>query len=178
MDIHALTNKVRLKAFELGFDQCGFAKAGPLDPEAFRLEQWLSQNLHGTMGWMENYFDKRVDPAKLVPGAKSVVSVLASYHFQENEVHDQITNQPKIAKYARGRDYHKVLKNRLKKLFFYTKELTGDINGRFFVDSAPVMDKAWAQRAGLGWIGKNSNLLNKTHGSFFLLGEMLSLIHI
>lgn len=173
MDIHALTNKVRLKAYELGFDHCGFAKAGPLDPEAFRLEQWLNQNLHGSMGWMENYFDKRVDPTRLVPGAKSVVSVLASYHFPENVKHDEQTAQPKIAKYARGRDYHKVLKKRLKKLFQYTKELVGDINGRFFVDSAPVMDKAWAQRAGLGWIGKNSNLLNKTHGSFFLIGEMI-----
>lgn len=173
MDIHALTNKVRLKAFELGFDQCGFAKAGPLDPEAFRLEQWLNQNLHATMGWMENYFDKRVDPTKLVTGAKSVVSVLASYRFEENEEFDRQTDQPKIAKYARGRDYHKVFKNRLKKLFFHTKELTGNINGRFFVDSAPVMDKAWAQRAGLGWIGKNSNLLNQTHGSFFLIGEMI-----
>ncbi|MDZ7718930.1 MAG: tRNA epoxyqueuosine(34) reductase QueG [Balneolaceae bacterium] len=173
MDIHALTNKVRLKSFELGFDQCGFAKAGPLDPEAFRLEQWLNQNLHGTMGWMENYFDKRVDPTILVPGAKSVVSVLASYRFKENEEHDRETDQPKIAKYARGRDYHKTFKNRLKKLFFYTKELTGDINGRFFVDSAPVMDKAWAKRAGLGWMGKNSNLLNKTYGSFFLIGEMI-----
>jgi epoxyqueuosine reductase len=101
MDIHALTNKVRLKSFELGFDQCGFAKAGPLDPEAFRLEQWLNQNLHGTMGWMENYFDKRIDPTKLVPGAKSVVSVLASYRFEENEMHDKQTDEPKIAKYAR-----------------------------------------------------------------------------
>lgn len=173
MDIHALTNKVRLKSFELGFDRCGFAKAGPLDPEAFRLEQWLNQNLHGSMNWMENYFDKRVDPTKLVPGAKSVVSVIASYRFKENEEHDKQTKQPKIAKYARGRDYHKVFKKRLKKLFQFTKESVGDINGRIFVDSAPVMDKVWAQRAGLGWIGKNSNLLNKTHGSFFLIGEMI-----
>lgn len=173
MDIHALTNKVRLKAYELGFDQCGFAEAGPLDPEAFRLEQWLNQNLHGSMDWMENYFDKRVDPTQLVPGAKSVVSVLASYRFTENEEHDSVTDLPKIAKYARGRDYHKVFKNRLKKLFQFTKKQVGDINGRFFVDSAPVMDKAWAQRAGLGWTGKNSNLLNKTHGSFFLIGEMI-----
>lgn len=173
MDIHALTNKVRLKSYELGFDQCGFAEAGPLDPEAFRLEQWLNQNLHGTMGWMENYFDKRIDPTKLVPGAKSVVSVLASYRFKKNEEHDQISLRPKIAKYARGRDYHKVFKKRLKKLYNFTKELTGDINGRFFVDSAPVMDKAWAQRSGLGWIGKNSNLLHKKYGSFFLIGEMI-----
>lgn len=173
MDTHTLTNKVRLKAYDLGFNQCGFARAEPLDTEAFRLEQWLNQNLHGSMGWMENYFDKRVDPAKLVPGAKSVVSVLASYRFKENEQHDRETEYPRIAKYARGRDYHKVFKKRLKKLFRYTKELTGDINGRFFVDSAPVMDKAWAQRAGLGWVGKNSNLLNKEYGSFYLIGEMI-----
>lgn len=173
MDIHALTNKVRLKSFELGFDRCGFAKAEPLDSEAFRLEQWLNQNLHSSMGWMENYFDKRIDPTRLVPGSKSVVSVLASYRFRENEEHDKKSDQSKIAKYARGRDYHKVFKKRLKKLFKYTEELVGDLNGRFFVDSAPVMDKVWAERSGLGWIGKNGNLLNKTHGSFFLIGEMI-----
>ena len=151
MDPLAQTIKVREKALELGFDMCGFARAEPLDQEAFRLEEWLTQNRHGSMGWMENHFEKRVDPTKLVPGSKSVVSVIASYRFEENEQHDHCTNQPKIAKYARGRDYHKLFKNRLKKLFFYTKELVGDINGRFFVDSAPVMDKEWARRAGLGW---------------------------
>ncbi len=173
MDTLAATTKVRQKAYELGFDQCGFAKAVPLDQEAFRLEQWLEQNLHGSMGWMENHFEKRTDPTKLVPGAKSVVSVIASYRFHQNERFDKQSADPKIAKYARGRDYHKVFKGRLKKLFFYTRELIGDIQGRFFVDSAPVMDKAWAERAGLGWIGKNSNLLNKTHGSWFLIGEMI-----
>lgn len=173
MDPLIATMKVRQKAIELGFNRCGFARAEPLDKEAFRLEQWLKQNLHGTMGWMENYFDKRIDPTKLVPGSKSVVSVMASYRFEENERFDTLTNGSKIAKYARGRDYHKVFKNRLKKLFFYTKELIGNIEGRFFVDSAPVMDKAWAQRAGLGWIGKNSNLLNKELGSWFMIGEMI-----
>ncbi len=173
MDTLTTTLKVRQKALELGFDRCGFARAEPLDKEAFRLEEWLNQNLHGTMGWMENYFDKRTDPTRLVPGAKSVVSVLAGYRFRENELYDQQQGVPKIAKYARGRDYHKVFKNRLKKLFFYTKELVGEIEGRFFVDSAPVMDKAWAKRAGLGWIGKNSNLLNKEFGSWFLIGEMI-----
>ncbi len=173
MDTLAATIKVREKAFELGFDRCGFARAGPLDREAYQLEEWLNQNLHGSMSWMENHFEKRIDPTKLVPGAKSVVSVIASYRFEKNEEFDRIPGKTKIAKYARGRDYHKVFKNRLKKLFFYTKELLGDINGRFFVDSAPVMDKAWAQRAGNGWIGKHSNLLNKTHGSWFLIGEMI-----
>ncbi|MEX0646251.1 MAG: tRNA epoxyqueuosine(34) reductase QueG [Balneolaceae bacterium] len=173
MDTLAATIKVRNKALDLGFDLCGFARAGALDEEAFRLEEWLHQNRHGTMDWMQRNFDKRTDPTVLVPGAKSVVSVLASYRFQENELADTRQKAPKIAKYARGRDYHKVFKNRLKKLFRYVQDEIGNINGRFFTDSAPVMDKAWAQRAGLGWIGKNSNLLNKTHGSWFLIGEMI-----
>lgn len=173
MDTLTATLKVRNKARELGFDLCGFARADALDEEAFRLEEWLHQNRQGTMDWMQNNFDKRIDPTVLVPGAKSVVSVLASYRFKKNEEADNLQTGPKIAKYARGRDYHKVFKNRLKKLFNYTRNEIGDINGRFFVDSAPVMDKAWAKRAGLGWIGKNSNLLNKTHGSWFLIGEMI-----
>jgi len=173
MDPLTATLKIRAKALELGFDQCGFAKAEPLDKEAKQLEEWLNQNRHGTMGWMENNFDKRINPALLVPGAKSVVSVIAGYRFKENEEYDLKTGVPKIAKYARGRDYHKVFKNRLKKLFRFAEETFGEIQGRIFVDSAPVMDKAWAQRAGLGWIGKNSNLLNKTHGSWFLIGEMI-----
>lgn len=173
MDPLKTTLKVRQKALELGFDRCGFARAERLDLEAQRLEGWLQQDRHGTMGWMENNFEKRVDPTKLVPGSKSVVSLLMGYRFPENEAYDQQYDVPKIAKYARGRDYHKVFKNRLKKLFQFTRELVGDINGLIFVDSAPVLDKVWAQRAGLGWIGKNSNLLNKTHGSWFLIGEMI-----
>ena len=175
MDRFELTYKIRKKALELGFDGCGFAKAEQLDEEAFRLEEWLNQNMHGSMSWLANHFDKRIDPTKLVPGAKSVISVIMSYRFQENEMHDRQTNKPKIAKYARGRDYHKVLKKKLKILYQYIEELIGDrdIQGRFFTDSAPVMDKAWAQRSGLGWIGKNSNLLNKKAGSWFLIGEII-----
>lgn len=173
MDTLAATIKIRNKAYELGFDLCGFARAEKLDREAARLETWLNQNRHGTMEWMENNFEKRVDPTRLVPGAKSVVSVLASYRFRENEEYDHENSGPKIAKYARGRDYHKVFKKKLKQLFFYAKEELGDLHGRLFVDSAPVMDKVWAQRAGLGWIGKNSNLLNKQLGSWFLIGEMI-----
>lgn len=173
MDPLASTLKVRQKAYELGFDRCGFARAEPLDEEASKLEMWLREGRHGTMNWMENHFDKRIDPTLLVPGSKSVVSVIAGYRFEKNEKYDHESNGPKIAKYARGRDYHKVFKNRLKKLFRFTEELIGEIDGRVFVDSAPVMDKAWARRAGLGWIGKNSNLLNKTHGSWFLIGEMI-----
>lgn len=173
MDPLTATLKVRQKTLELGFDRCGFAKAEPLDQEAVKLEEWLKQNRHGTMDWMQNHFDKRIDPTKLVPGSKSVVSVIAGYRFEKNEQFDLQSNTPKIAKYARGRDYHKVFKAKLKELFRYTEEIIGSISGRVFVDSAPVMDKAWAQRAGLGWIGKNSNLLNKTHGSWFLIGEMI-----
>lgn len=169
-----LTRKVRKRALELGFDACGFAVAGPLDQEAFRLEQWLNQNLHGSMGWMERNFEKRIDPTLLVPGAKSVVSLLLGYRNEQNEQFDLKTNGPKIAKYARGRDYHKVFKKKLKALFRFTDEITGGVNGRIFVDSAPVMDKVWAQKAGLGWMGKNSNLLNKRFGSWFLIGEMIT----
>ena len=167
------TEQIRTKALQLGFDACGFAKAEFLPDEARRLEEWLSQGKNGTMDWMNNYFDKRVDPTLLVPGSKTVVSVLASYYHPSQQ--DQIgeKNEPLIAKYAHGRDYHKVLKKKLKKLFSYTEELLGSIEGRIFVDSAPVLDKVWAQRAGLGWIGKNSNLLNKNIGSFFFIGEMI-----
>lgn len=173
MDKLALTLKVRQKALELGFDDCGFSKAGPLDKEAFRLEQWLNEGRHGTLDWMENNFEKRVDPTKLVPGSKSVVSLIIGYRFEKNEIHDLQSSDPKIAKYARGRDYHKVFKGKLKNLFNYTKKLVGDIDGRIFVDSAPVLDKAWVERSGLGWMGKNGNMLNKEFGSWFLIGEMI-----
>ena len=173
MDPLKATIHVRQKALELGFNLCGFSKAGPLDEEARKLEEWLNQNMHADLGWMENNFEKRIDPTVLVPGAKSVVTVIGSYRFQENEEWDRQADRPKIAKYARGRDYHKVFKGKLKQLFFYTRDLIGDINGRFFVDYAPVMDKAWAVRSGIGWMGKNSNILNKQYGSWFFIGEMI-----
>jgi epoxyqueuosine reductase len=174
MNLSQRTTRVREEALRLGFDGCGFARAGRLETEERRLEEWLNQGRHGTMGWMENYFDKRVDPTKLVPGSKSVVSVIGSYLHPHHERQQQQSGQPKIAKYAQGRDYHKVYKGKLKKLFNFTEGLLGsELNGRVFVDSAPVLDKAWAQRAGLGWIGKNSNLLNKNIGSFFFIGEMI-----
>lgn len=167
------TKRVREEALRLGFDACGFAKAGRLETEERRLEEWLSQGRHGTMSWMENYLDKRVDPTKLVPGSKSVVSVIGSYFHPDHKRQQRQVGQPKIAKYAQGRDYHKVYKKKLKKLFAFTEELLGGLNGRVFVDSAPVLDKAWAVRAGLGWIGKNSNLLNRNIGSFCFIGEMI-----
>ena len=173
MDTLAITMKVRQKARDLGFDACGFSKAGQLGKEARRLENWLNEGRNGTMTWMEDNFEKRIDPTVLVPGSKSVVSVLASYRFEKNELDDEINPGPKIAKYARGRDYHKTFKSRLKKLFNFTKQEAGGIEGRVFVDSAPVMDKAWAERSGLGWMGKNGNMLNKELGSWFLIGEMI-----
>jgi epoxyqueuosine reductase len=171
MDSENLTQAVKNYALQLGFDACGFSKAEFLETEARRLEEWLVQERHGTMSWMENNFDKRVDPTKLVPGARSVISVIGSYYHPQHD-HDK-ENIPKIAKYALGRDYHKVFKKKLKELYSFTESLVGNIEGRYFVDSAPVLDKAWAVRSGLGWMGKNSNILNKELGSFFFIGEMI-----
>ncbi len=174
MNKSRLTESVRRRANELGFEGCGFSKAGFLEDEARRLEKWLQEGKHGTMQWMENHFDKRVDPTKLVPGAKSVVSVLCCYHQPEiaaQQADDE--SNPKISKYALGEDYHFVLKDKLRELFEYTKELNGGLEGRVFVDSAPVMDKVWAQKSGLGWMGKHTNLLNHREGSWFFLGEMI-----
>ncbi len=173
MDLLTRTMKVKNLALELGFDACGFARAEPLSDEARRLESWLREGRHGQMDWMERHFEKRVDPTKLVTGTKSVISVIGSYHYPDNLAYDRKPGVPKIAKYARGRDYHKVFKKKLHTMFDRMKKQIGNIHGRVFVDSAPVMDKAWAERAGLGWIGKNSNLLNREYGSFFLIGEIL-----
>ncbi len=173
MDTKELTLAVRNYALRLGFDACGFAKAEFLETEARRLEEWLNQNRHGTMRWMEDHFDKRTDPTLLVPGSKTVVSVIASYFHPVHKTQQQQSEVPKIAKYAQGKDYHKVFKNKLKKLFEHITFLVGSVEGRYFVDSAPVLDKAWAVRSGLGWLGKNSNLLNKNLGSFFFIGELI-----
>lgn len=168
-----LTEMVRQEAHRLGFEGCGFARAGFLEKEARILEAWLSNGMHGTMKWMENHFDKRVDPTLLVPGAKSVVSVLMSYHQPELCEKQRETAHPKISKYALGEDYHIVMKDKLRQLFDYVKEVNGGLEGRVFVDSAPVLDKVWAVRAGLGWIGKHTNLMNRSEGSWFFLGEMI-----
>lgn len=167
------TQLIRNHALELGFDACGFARAGRLEEEERRLEQWLKQDRHGTMDWMNRNFDKRVDPTLLVPGARTVVSLIASYHHPSHEELIGVKDEPLIAKYAQGRDYHKVLKKKLKELFRFTNDLYGGIEGRYFTDSAPVLDKAWAVKAGLGWVGKNSNILNKNFGSWFFIAEMI-----
>jgi len=141
-----------------------------MQPEAKQLEQWLNKNYNGKMAYMENHFDKRIDPTKLVPGAKSVVSLLFNYASEEKQVDK---TAPKISKYAYGKDYHFVIKEKLKEFIFEIKQQIGEIDGRVFVDSAPVLDKHWAKRAGLGWLGKHSNLINKQMGSFFFIAELI-----
>ncbi|MGB3616788.1 MAG: tRNA epoxyqueuosine(34) reductase QueG [Catalinimonas sp.] len=164
------TRRIKQRAAELGFGACGVAEATFLEEEAPRLEGWLRQNMHGEMAWMANHFDKRLDPRKLVEGARSVVSLLYNYTPTEPLPEE---NNYKVAKYAYGEDYHFVLKRKLRELLAFVGEEIGEVAGRAFVDSAPVMDKAWAQRAGLGWIGKNSNLLNREAGSFFFIAELI-----
>ena len=148
---------------------CGISKAGFLEQEAPRLEAWLNQNRHGQMQYMENHFDKRLDPTKLVEGSKSVISLLLNYYPQQFQRDDSY----KISKYAYGTDYHFVIKDKLKELLHCIQEQVGDVHGRAFVDSAPVLDKAWAAKSGLGWIGKHSNLLSKQAGSFYFIAELI-----
>lgn len=162
--------KIKRKAIELGFFYCGVSKADFLEEEAKDLEKWLSRGLNGNMSYMENHFDKRLDPRILVPEAKSVVSLLLNY-FPEKDLSDQ--HGLKVSKYAYGKDYHYVIKDKLKRLTAFINEEIGQVEGRVFVDSAPVMDKAWAKRSGLGWVGKNTNLINPKSGSFFFIAEML-----
>ena len=162
--------KIKRKANELGFFYCGVSKADFLEEEAKDLEKWLSRGLNGNMSYMENHFDKRLDPRILVPEAKSVVSLLLNY-FPEKDLSDQ--HGLKVSKYAYGKDYHYVIKDKLKRLMAFINEEIGQVEGRVFVDSAPVMDKAWAKRSGLGWVGKNTNLINPKSGSFFFIAELI-----
>ncbi|WP_407659047.1 tRNA epoxyqueuosine(34) reductase QueG [Marivirga aurantiaca] len=157
-------------AKDLGFQYCGIAKAEFLEEEAPRLESWLNKNYHGKMAYMANHFDKRLDPTKLVEGAKSVVSLLYSYYPSEDLAND---GTYKIAKYAYGKDYHFVIKDKLRDFMMRIHEEIGEVGGRAFVDSAPVMERQWAAKSGLGWLGKNSLLLNKQRGSFFFLAELI-----
>ena len=159
------------KAQELGFFYCGFSKAGFLEEEAPKLENWLKNNHQGKMSYMENHFDKRLDPTKLVPGSKSVISLLFNY---ATEASQKDPDAPKVSKYAFGEDYHYIVKERLVQLFEFLNESIGAVEGRSFVDSAPVMDKAWAKKSGLGWIGKNSNLIHPKEGSFFFIAELIT----
>lgn len=169
MNARKHTAIIKQEAKRLGFDFCGISKATFLEEEAPRLEKWLKENRHGKMDYMANHFDKRLDPRLLVDGAKSVVSLLYNYYPSQQ----QTENAPKLSKYAYGNDYHEVIKTKLKELVNSLQEQIGGINGRVFTDSAPVMDKAWAKKSGLGWIGKNSNLINKQQGSFFFIAELI-----
>lgn len=153
----------------LGFDFCGIARAEFLEEDARRLESWLDKGMHGKMQYMENHFDLRTNPARLVPGAKSVITLLLNY-FPTRQQDD---SSPRIAKYAYGKDYHEVIREKLRELLAEMREKIGEINGRGFVDSAPVLERSWAQRSGVGWIGKNGNLINKGRGSFFFLATLI-----
>jgi len=167
----ANTNTIKQISKQLGFDFCGISKAEQLNEEAKQLEQWLNKGFHGKMTYMENHFDKRIDPTKLVPGAKSVISLLYNYYTDKKQT-DPLA--PKISTYAYAKDYHFVVKDKLKEFVALIQEQIGEIEGRIFVDSAPVLDKAWAKRSGLGWQGKHSNLLNREMGSFFFIAEIIS----
>ncbi|HMK04270.1 MAG TPA: tRNA epoxyqueuosine(34) reductase QueG [Ferruginibacter sp.] len=163
------TDLIKRTAAQLGFDHCAVAKAQPLEEDARRLENWLNKGMHGSMQYMENYFDLRIDPAKLVPGARSVITLLLNYFPSEQQSPDA----PKIASYAFGNDYHDVIRTKLKLLLSAIKENIGEVHGRGFVDSAPVLERSWAQKSGLGWIGKNGNLINKGSGSFFFIATLI-----
>jgi len=164
------THLLKKEALRLGFSFIGIARAGFMEEEARRLEQWLNKGMHGQMAWMENHFDKRVDPRKLMDGAKSVVTLLFNY-YPENQQSDP--SAPKIARYAYGEDYHFVLKRKLKSLLHILRESVGDFQGRCFVDSAPVLERDWARRAGIGWVGKNTLLIHPRAGSWFFLAELI-----
>lgn len=160
---------IKAEALRLGFMSCGISKADFLEVEAPRLERWLNNQMHGQMSYMENHFDKRLDPRLLVEGAKSVVSLTLNYYPEETQIEDSY----KISKYAYGEDYHYVIKDKLKELLYFIQSEIGDVDGRVFVDSAPVLDKAWAAKSGLGWVGKNNNLINRKNGSFFFIAELI-----
>lgn len=161
---------VKQTSQRLGFSYCGIAKAEQLTEDAKKLETWLNKGMHGTMKYMENYFDLRIDPTKLVPGAKSVITLLLNYYPKslQNE------QAPKISKYAYGNDYHDVIRAKLNELLFCIRDEIGAVQGRGFVDSAPVMERAWAKKSGLGWVGKNGNLITKQNGSFFFIATLIT----
>lgn len=163
------SEQIKNEAKRLGFLSCGIAKAGFLEAEAPRLERWLNNGFQGEMHYMENHFDKRLDPTLLVDGAKSVISLLLNYYPEST----QNPESYQISKYAYGQDYHFVIKDKLKELLHFIQNEIGEVNGRAFVDSAPVLDKAWAAKSGLGWIGKNANLITQKTGSFYFIAELI-----
>ncbi len=161
---------IKDEAYRLGFQHIGIAKAERMDEEAKRLEQWLNQSMHGKMGYMENHFEKRIDPTKLVEGAKTVITLLYNYHSDQKQIDE---TAPKISQYAYGQDYHFVIKRKLKDLLQFIQTKIGEVSGRCFVDSAPVLERDWAKRSGSGWVGKNTLLINPKSGSYFFLAELI-----
>lgn len=164
-----LSNEIKQISGELGFSYCGIAKARRLDEDARRLEAWLAKGHHGNMHYMANHFDQRIDPTLLVPGAKSVITLLTNYFPRES----QPVGLPKISKYAYGKDYHEIIRQKLHQLLARIREIAGAVEGRGFVDSAPVLERAWARESGLGWTGKNGNLITKKNGSFFFIASLI-----
>jgi len=169
MQAASASNFIKKTTRELGFDFCGIARACFLEEDARRLDTWLNKGMHGQMHYMQNHFELRVDPTKLVPGARSVITLLMNYYPEVVQPGDAL----QVAKYAYGDDYHELIRDKLKTLLRKIKENIGDVNGRGFVDSAPVLERTWAQHAGLGWIGKNGNLINKQQGSFFFIATLI-----
>lgn len=168
------TSIIKEEALRLGFDHCSIAKAEYLDEDARRLESWLQNGFQGQMQYMENHFDLRIDPAKLVPGARSVITLLLNYFPSQK----QNVSSPKISKYAYGEDYHELIRDKLKQLLNIMKDKIGEVNGRGFVDSAPVLERSWAVKSGLGWVGKNGNLINRNNGSFFFIATLITDIEL
>ena len=164
------TEFIKATAKSLGFDYCGIARAQQLDEDARRLESWLNKGFQGSMDYMNNYFDLRINPSKLVPGAKSVITLLLNYFPSQQ----QNSEAPQVSKYAYGKDYHEVIKEKLKTFLQLIKENIGEVHGRGFTDSAPVLERSWAQKSGLGWVGKNGNLITKNNGSFFFIATLIT----
>lgn len=164
------TRLIKSFAAQLGFDYCGIARAQRLDADARRLENWLHQGMHGSMQYMENYFELRIDPTRLVPGARSVITLLMNYYPSDIQNPDSL----QVAKYAYGKDYHEVIREKLNRLLEQIRARIGEVQGRGFVDSAPVLERTWAQRSGLGWVGKNGNLLTREAGSFFFIATLIT----
>lgn len=165
-----LNKKIKQLAQQYGFDYCGIARAEPLDDDARRLEKWLQQGMHGNMAYMANHFELRTDPARLVPGAQSVITFLKNYYPAQQQPQDP----PQISKYAYGQDYHDIIRKQLNQLLAEMRSTIGEIQGRGFVDSAPVLERSWAVRSGLGWVGKNGNLIHKQAGSFFFIATLIT----
>lgn len=170
MSIDKTSFAIKNEALRLGFSACGFSKAEYLPEDAEKLKKWLSAGHQGSMNWMKNHFEKRTDPTQLVENADSVISLLLNYYTDQKQMD---SSAPVISKYAYGKDYHFLMKDKMKKLFQFIHNNFGPVQGRVFVDSAPVLDRAWARKAGLGWIGKNSNLINRDFGSFVFIGEII-----